>query len=107
MISGIDKYFKPIVIQRPSTSTDEWGQPIQVWNNHITVQGLFRELSGNEIYVSKKDTLVGTHRLYCRVADIKQEDRVVFKGETYSIINVKNVMEFDQLLMVDCEYDNS
>lgn len=103
MIFGIDKYFVSIQIQRSTQSTDSWGNPIQTWANHIVVQGLFRQTNGSEPYTNSKDTPTSTHRLYCRLADIKVTDGVLYKNVLYKIVRVNNVMEFDELMQVDCE----
>lgn len=107
MISNIDKFFVPIVIQRSTMTTDSWGNPIQTWSNYSTILGLLRQINGSKLDSSRKDTTTTTHRLYCRLNDIKPTDRVLYNNQTYSITRVNNVMGFDELLQVDCEYDQN
>lgn len=101
MILGIDKYFVPIIVQRPTTTTDEWGNIVQTWSTHLTADGLIRQLSGNDVVSSFKDTPIASHRMYCRLADIQVKDRIVYKNQTLDIIRVNNLMNFDELLQVD------
>lgn len=101
MIAGIDKYFRSITIQRPTSSTNAWGGDDMTFGAHLTVQGLIRQLHGNEVTSGQKDQVVATHRMYCRLADIKVTDRVVYNTITYEITSVNNVMNFDELLQVD------
>lgn len=103
MIAGIDKYFYPITVQRSYKTTDSWGNTIQSWATHLTVNGLLRQLSGNETVMSQKDTASSSHRMYCRKVDITTNDRVVQGGVYYDVIRVNNVMNFDQLLQVDLD----
>lgn len=107
MIAGIDKFFGPIQIQRATQTVDPWGNPIQTWANHLVVDGKLRQLSGSELYQSRKDTPVATHRLYCRLADIKVADRISHDGQILNIVRVNNVMDFDELMQVDAEYVQS
>jgi SPP1 family predicted phage head-tail adaptor len=104
MIGGIDKFFGPVQIQRSTETVDEWGNPVEVWADHIIVEGKLRQLSGSELYQSRKETPVATHRLYCRLDDITVNDRIVFNDEIYDIIRVNDVMNFGELMQVDAEY---
>jgi len=101
MLLGIDKFFYDIDIERPTQTSDEWSGGNETFTTHKTVQGLIRQLNGNEINVSQKDTAIATHRMYCRIADILTTDRVLYNSIYYSITRVNNVMNFNALMQVD------
>lgn len=100
----MDKYFtQSITIQRPTYSSNEMGERVPTYGSHLTVQGRMRPKSGKEVYMSDRPTAIGTHRLYCLPADIKETDRVVHDGKNYKILFVKDVMEFGHHLEIDLE----
>ncbi len=101
MINGIDKYFHDIIVERSSKGVDSWGNPVQVWSHHAVIKGIIRQLNGRETFLSGKDTPNATHRMYCRLNDIKTIDRVLYDGVYYDVQNVNNVMNFDELLQVE------
>ena len=100
----IAKYFEDIDIERKVITSGKYNEEIVNWLHHITIKGRLRKLSGNEIVRSDQLQSIGTHRLYCYPADIvKETDRIVFNGKNYEIIDVNNVMNFDDLLQIECE----
>ena len=106
MIKNIEKYFYPIIIQRSSSSTGALGGPIDDFRTHITVDGILRQMPtgyGGETNSSNKPITRSSHRMYCRIADIKTKDRVYLDGNSYNITSVNDVMGFGELMQVDCE----
>lgn len=105
MIKNIEKYFYPITIQRRTGGTGSLGGPVDVFATHLTVDGVLRQLpsGAGEQHSSNKASEQSTHRMYCRIADIKVADRVYAGGNSYNIIAVNDVMGFGELLQVDCE----
>lgn len=103
MIAGIEEYFIDIVVQRSNPGSDTWGNPVQVWSDHLIIKGRMRKLNGREQYAAKKDTEFASYRLYCRPANIQKNDRIVLNDKNYEVKAVNNVMEMDELMQVECE----
>jgi SPP1 family predicted phage head-tail adaptor len=98
------KYYEPnIEIQRRTLTQNAFGEFVEVWGLHLTIDGRIRPLNGNERLSADKTTLFATHRLYCDVADITEVDRVVYQGKIYNIKFVSNVMNFNRHLQIDLE----
>lgn len=104
MIPGIDKYFVPIVVERKTQITDAWGNPKYTYAPVMTINGVVRELAGDEPHSAGKDTPVSKHRLYCRKTALAASDRITYQGKTYEIKDIKDVMNFGELLQVELEY---
>ena len=103
MIGNIDKYFEPVVIERYTSTYNDFGEEVKTWTTHLTIQGRLRPLNGTERFSADKETLFATHRLYCFPADIKETDRVKYDNKYYNIKFVSDVMNFDILYHIDCE----
>lgn len=107
-VSGLAKYFKPILIQRRTTNgEDALGNPIEIWADHDTIQGLIRKTSGSEQFTDQTTIGISFHRLYCFPCDIKLDDQVIYKTKTYRITSVNDVMDFDDLYQVDLIHNES
>ena len=91
------------VIKRPTTVNSN-GIMQTTYNTVITTSGRLRPLTGNEIYQNEKRNLRSTHRFYCGIIDIQVEDYILFGGKYYAVKYIKNPMEANEFLQVDCEY---
>jgi len=56
---------------------------------------------GSEKIFFDKNTYFRDGKLYCRVVDVTVEDRVQYKGKTYSIVDVNNTDESGRLFVLD------
>ena len=96
------KHFEPISIERKTVVHGQWG-PEESWQPHLVVQGRIRQLSGAEVFTSRQDTPISTHRLYTFPADIRESDRIAYGGKIFNVLNVNNVQNRGRLMQVDCE----
>ena len=102
----IDSYYKPgFTIKRPITSLDSGGSPVLTFSDFLPTSGRMRPLTGNEILANEKLGLETSHRFYCAVIDAEEKDRIYDSSteKTYEIKFVKNPMETDDHLEIDCK----
>lgn len=105
---GIESYYKPgYTIKRPVVTTVD-GVVVETFSDLISVSGRMRALNGNEVLANERIGLITTHRFYCAVVDVEVKDRIFDsnKSKTYEIKFVKNPMEMDDHLEIDCELIN-
>jgi len=104
MIGNLEEYFEPIDIHVQVEGYDDWGSPTGTsYQYNETIQGRIRQLSGDERYAGQSTTHVSTHRMYCKPTILSYSDRIVYRGESFDIININNVLNFDRLIQVDME----
>lgn len=102
MIDTILKYFRPITLYRPTKSTNSFGEPVMTYAQFATVDGMIRQLQGNEQVASGQQQSKATHRMYCRpTITITKTDRIVDGGKTYQIVAVNDVNMFGALTQID------
>ena len=77
-----------IIIERFTSTQNSFGEPVEVWVTHITIQGRISPKTSKERFESAKTTLFSDHTLYCDFADIKETDRVVVGTDIYRITGV-------------------
>lgn len=102
----ISKYFKQnFVRERKSISRDKYGAEIITYpeSDWLYFRGIINTLSISEFkqVAAGKETIIGSHKLYCPVIDIKETDRIRFNGEYYEIISIKNPMSFNRHLEIE------
>jgi len=56
---------------------------------------------GSEKIFFAKDTYFRDGKLFCRVVDITNKDRVQYKSKTYQIVDVNNTDESNRFLVLD------
>lgn len=100
----IDRFFEPgIVVQRYTESTNDLGDSVKTWANHLTISGRIDALSGDEQIVAGAPSVVATHMLFCRPVDISEKDRIVYKGQEYEVKFVDNPMNYGRFLQISLE----
>lgn len=101
---NLDMYLKDgCEIYRQSTNTSEIGETVKVFTLISTVKGLMRQLQGDEVIASQKETERVTNRFYCYPTDIKVGDQIRYlDGEHYDVMRVNDVMDRGDFLQVDC-----
>lgn len=100
MIAGVDKYFESITVQRMTSSTDSWGNPVAVWSDYSTIQGRIRQLNSKELF-QQKDSAVASHRLYTRHLGLLITDRIKYNSKIYEVKGINNVMHFGEFVQVE------
>lgn len=102
----VESYYKSgYMIKRAVNTNDGGGVVIQTFSDLVATYGRMRALTGTEILANEKLGLVTSHRFYCPVIDVEEKDRIYDsnKSKTYEIKFVKNPMEMDSHLEIDCE----
>lgn len=105
-IKGISKYYTTgHEIERSTDATGGFGGFARTWSSHLSPAGRLRPLSGDQQLSADKETAFATHRFYCAPDDIKVTDRYKDPdGNIYRIKFVSDVMNMDNHLQVDLEY---
>lgn len=71
------------------------------------VSGLMRPLNSNEINAAQSQGYVANYRFYCLPfsSSLQITDRIVdtVNNENYEIKAIRNPMNFDEFLQIDCE----
>ena len=104
---SIESYYKSgYTIKRVTNVPDGAGAYTEQLADVVSTYGRLRPLSGNEILANEKLNYRTTHRFYCPVIDVKPEDKIYDSNSEkfYEVKFIKNPMEMDSHLEVDCEY---
>ena len=106
MVSVIEHFFtEDYIVERNTPISNGMGGYKDAWATHLVIKAKIRPLTETEKYAADKLTLYATHKLYCKIIDIKEEDRVVdLDGNIYLVKGVINPMKFNNHLQVDLEY---
>ena len=91
-------------IHRPIDVDDGAGSSTEQLIKLSDTQGRMRPLTGNEILANEKINLITSHRFYCPVQEVSNGDYIkdTVKDQLYSVVFVKNPMEMDDHLEIDC-----
>lgn len=106
----IDSYYKSgFTIKRAVNTVDAGGSPIETFSDLSITYGRMRPLNGTEILANEALGLKTSHRFYCPVIDVVEKDRIYDsdRNKTYDIKFVKNPMDWDSHLEIDCELINA
>lgn len=94
-----------VKVERVITVSNGFGGYTETWATHIAeYSGVIDQLSGNEFVKADKTFPGSTHILIGDIADITENDRVIFNGKQYDIKNVDNPMNLDRHLEILLEY---
>ena len=69
--------------RRSLSGTDEYGQPEYDWENWLIAQPCLLQANRGaveEVADIHEEKVVSTHRLYCRICDIVEGDRITVSG---------------------------
>jgi len=97
-----DLYLSGFTILRP-TVTKAGGIATEVLTTVATVAGRMRPLSGNEMLQNEKLNYVTTHRFYCNRITIRPDDIISKDGNNFNVRLIRNVMEMNSHLEIDCK----
>ena len=104
ILTFIDDHGKNVVIKRNTPIRTDLGGYKDHWATHLSIRTLIRPLGGSEQMAADKVTLYATHKMYCAVADILEDDKVEdADGNEYRIKNQINPMNFDNHMQIDLE----
>lgn len=93
-----------LTIQTATSTRDGFGQPIQTWANTGTIRASIKQLSGTELVNAKQVDGEVTHVLGARYqSGLTIENRLVFDGRTFGILNVNDVEERHRDLEILCK----
>lgn len=102
MIQGVDKYLtQDVSIYTMAEGVDTYGGITLTPTIKATVKGRMRKLSGNERYISEKNSEEVNYRLYLRPTEIEVTDEIKYNNEYYLIESINDVMEFAEFYHVD------
>lgn len=104
---SIDSYYKSgFTIKRVTNVNDGAGSYTKLLSDLIATYGRMRPLSGTEILANEKLGVITTHRFYCPIISVRPDDKIYDSNSDkfYEIKFIKNPMEMNDHLEVDCEY---
>lgn len=92
-----------ITFQVPSTTENEIGEEIPVYNDFKTVWASIEPLSGKEYLEANKESNEITHRIRIRYTQgITNDMRIVYKNRVFDIQSIINVNERNKELQIMC-----
>ena len=92
-----------ITFQERATGQDEFGQPIDTWQDICTVWAAVEPLSGREFWAAQQVQAEVTTRIRIRYRQgIRPEMRVLYDGRTYDIQTVIDPEERHVELQLMC-----
>lgn len=97
---------KRITFQRKSSTTDDWGQPLQTWTDYATVWANIRTITGSgfvnhEFEAGGTEVSRGTASIRIRKrTDLNAYMRVSYAGNVYDIKSILPDEEGDEYLDV-------
>lgn len=93
-----------VQLQRPTDSTDSYGQPTRSWATYATVWAQVLPLSSDESRVANVQGVFITHRVTIRHrTDVTAEDRVLLNSRELNIKGIRNLEEAGVMLELDAE----
>lgn len=95
-----------ITLQRRSTETDEYGQPLDMWSDLATVWCSIEPLTGREYEFANQQQSLISHRVLIRAnPDIMPlpTDRLQFGDRIFQIVSVANPSELNHYLIIMCK----
>ncbi len=103
---SIESYYRTgFSVKRPVSVSDSGGSFTTTFADYAAISGRMRPLTGTEILANEKLGLKTSHRFYCAVLSAVESDRIYdsVNDKTYEIRFIKNPMEMDDHLEIDCE----
>lgn len=97
----ITDYFEDVEVWRATKTTDSYGNTVYgPYALYETIQGRIDKESGQEEYLSQKDTERTTHVLYTESSEATISDKIKFDGDLYEVLYSDNVMNYGRLYQV-------
>lgn len=77
---------KRVTFQRRVTGRDEFGQPVEGWEDIATVWASVEPISGRELLAAQQVMGETTHRLRCRYrSGLTAANRALYKGRVFDL----------------------
>lgn len=89
------KLDRKIVLQRFTSTTDDYNEPVKTWSTLATRAASFTPISDGERFRAGETAATASARFVIRyssaVADLNPKDRLTFEGDTWQILHVKQL----------------
>ena len=93
-----------VTVERLTTTTDDWGTPIQAWAPLFTCWAAVEPLAGREYIAAQAAQSEVTARIRMRFRPwMTPQDRVIHEGDTYNIVAVMDVKSAGRELHLMCK----
>lgn len=93
-----------VTVERFTTTTDSWGQPIETWAPLFTCWAAVEPLVGREFIAAQAAQSEVTARIRMRYRPgLTAQDRVIHDGKTYNIVSVIDVRSENRELVLMCK----
>lgn len=90
-----------VTFQQRKTTVDEYGQPVEGWDDIATVWASVEPISGRELLSAQQVQGELTHRIRCRYfAGLVAADRMLFESRGFDLKSIINSMEIDASLEI-------
>lgn len=86
MINEFKEFFKPIEILRQSKVKNSHGDWVLEYSHFGNGQGYVATRTGSSQFIARKTTHISTHRLYTGISYIKEGDKIVYEGRTFTVV---------------------
>jgi head-tail adaptor len=71
-------------------TVNDQGEEIKAYTTSFNINGIVLPVSGREIILNGKETVIADSILICEVAVLKNTDRIIYNSKTYEIIYIEN-----------------
>lgn len=89
---AIQDYYRPLTVQRKTTTPNGFGGESETWANHLSIEGLINQASSKEIVAAAQHQEDIDSKLFTDVGlDIKKDDRVVDSIEGNKVYRIVSV----------------
>ncbi len=89
------KLDRRIVLERFTTTVDDYNEPVKSWSTLATVSASYEPLSDGEKFRASETAAEASARFVTRysttVADLNPKDRLTFEGDPWEIVRVKEI----------------
>ena len=93
-----------VTVERFTTTTDSWGQPVEKWAPMFTCWAAVEPLTGREYIAAQAAVSEVTARIRMRFRPwMTAEDRVIHNGTTYNIVSLIDVRSDHRELVLMCK----
>lgn len=92
-----------ITFQKLGNTQDDYGAPIEQWNNTLTTRAGIYPLSGREFYAAETVNSEVTHKINMRyMTGLTPDMRIKFGDRYFNIISIINFQERNIMLQLLC-----
>ena len=93
-----------VTVERFTTTTDSWGQPIETWAPLFSCWAAVEPLTGREFIAAQAAQSEVTARIRMRFRPwMTAQDRVIHNGTTYGIESLVDVRSGNRELVLMCK----